>query len=133
MKMHALPAEFKTPSKSDQHASYCGSMVDLVAYAKKKHVQGGMSTTQVRNWIKKHDMVPLWLKDVQWSVDHIVSDKLGGHPWPHNYFLSKSLPPHAHTHRTGPQVRLPRTDETDTTARDRCCPRSAQITQLGVW
>jgi hypothetical protein len=66
-------------------------MVELVAYAKKNHTPGGMSTTQVRNWLKKNkEMVPRWLQDQEWSVDHIVADKLGGPPWPHNYFISES-------------------------------------------
>ena len=64
-------------------------MLALVQVARKKHGKaGGMSNRQIRNWLLKNpDYVPTWLKDVEWEVDHIVPDALGGYPWPHNYFL----------------------------------------------
>ena len=76
-------------SREDRLAAYCGNMISLVTYARQKHAKtGGMSTKQVRNWLRKNpDYVPKWLQGTDFEVDHIVSDKLGGLPWPHNYFL----------------------------------------------
>ena len=47
-----------------------------------------MSSTQVKIWLKKNpDFIPRWLRETEWAVDHIISDKLGGHPWPFDYFI----------------------------------------------
>tara|TARA_B100000482_G_C12559489_1_gene279500 strand:+ start:117 stop:989 length:873 start_codon:yes stop_codon:yes gene_type:complete len=79
------------PKREDQLASYCGNIPELISYAKGKHgANGGMSTTQVQNWLKKNpDFIPSWLRgaDVEIAVDHILSDNWGGQPWPYNYFL----------------------------------------------
>ena len=84
------------PSREARLASYCGSMLALVTFAKKYGKKGGISTAQVRNWLVKNPgYVPKWLEGQAWEVDHIMSDKFGGLPWPHNYFL---LPKSANRH-----------------------------------
>ena len=76
------------PSREARLASYCGSMLELVNFAKRYGKKGGISTKQVRNWLLKNpEFVPSWLRGLDWEVDHILSDRLGGLPWPHNYFL----------------------------------------------
>ena len=81
--------ELGWPTREFQLASYCGDMHELIKYAKEKHgTTGGMSSTQVKNWLKKNpDFIPRWLRETEWAVDHIISDKLGGHPWPFDYFI----------------------------------------------
>ena len=84
----AWQPELKFPDRGDQLESYCGNMPDLIKFAKAKHATGGMTNTQVKNWLKQHPHnIPKWLRNATWSVDHIVSDKVGGNPWPHNYFI----------------------------------------------
>jgi hypothetical protein len=76
------------PSREARLASYCGAMLALVTFAKKHSKTGGISTTKVRNWLKKHpEYVPSWLEGQEWEVDHIVSDNVGGLSWPHNYCI----------------------------------------------
>ena len=77
------------PEREDQNASYCGDMHELIVFARAKYAtSGGMSTTQVKRWLEKNpSFIPRWLRGKEWAVDHVVSDKLGAHPWPYNYFL----------------------------------------------
>jgi len=87
------------PTAHDQASSYCGNMPSLISYYEEKNLStsGGMKPDHVKKWLKNNpDQVPEWLRRL-WndnpkkvSVDHIIPDKLGGHPWPHNYFLMPS-------------------------------------------
>jgi hypothetical protein len=83
------PPELWPKTREDRLGAYCGNMIALVHHAKKKHgTTGGMSNTQVHNWLKKNPAyIPTWLHGVEFEVDHIISDKVGGIPWPHNFFL----------------------------------------------
>lgn len=83
------PPELWPQTREDRLGAYCGNMIALVNHAKKKHgTTGGMSNTQVHNWLKKNPAyIPKWLHGVEFEVDHIISDKVGGIPWPHNFFL----------------------------------------------
>ncbi len=53
-------------------------MHELIKYAKEKHgTTGGRSSTQLKKWLKKNpDFIPRWLRETEWAVDHIISDKL---------------------------------------------------------
>ena len=71
---------------------YLGGCAPLMTYAKEKHGsqgQGGMTTAQVRAWLKKNpDCVPHALRNVAWHIDHIVPEcynPLGN--WPTNFFI----------------------------------------------
>lgn len=83
------PIPQRTLTRSQQLESYCGMVEELVAHARTNFsTTGGMGTTAVRNWYMKNPhFIPEWLRDKEWTVDHIVSDNLGGFPWPYNYFL----------------------------------------------
>ena len=85
------------PNAHDQASSYCGNMPGLISHYEEKNLStsGGMKPSHVKNWLSEdpENRVPDWLKPL-WnddpkkvSADHIIPDKLGGHPWPHNYFL----------------------------------------------
>jgi len=90
----------KWPEAHDQFQSYCGNMPGLMSYYEEKNLstRGGMMPSHVKTWLSQdpENRVPKWLKRL-WdkdprnvSADHIIPDKLGGHPWPHNYFLMPS-------------------------------------------
>ena len=83
------PPQLWPNGREDRLAAYCGNMMALVNHAKRKHGStGGMSNTQVHNWLKKNpSYIPTWLRGVEFEVDHIISDKVGGNPWPHNFFV----------------------------------------------
>jgi len=76
-------------TRAQQLESYCGSVPELINHARDKFsTTGGMSTTAVRKWyLKNTEFIPEWLRDKEWTVDHIISDHIGGYPYPYNYFL----------------------------------------------
>lgn len=93
----ATPEVAGPMSREDRLASYCGNNAELINFARRKHGKtGGMSNTQVRNWLKKNpEYIPAWLKDTNWEVDHIISHAVGGMPWPYNFFIMpKSMNAH---------------------------------------
>lgn len=72
----------------DRWEGYCGGIPELVKFAKKHGNSGGMSTLQVQKWYKRNPhKLPTWLRGHPFSVDHLISDKLGGHPFVFNYFV----------------------------------------------
>lgn len=66
---------------------YLGNIPELVRHSNDNYPTG-MTTKQVRSWLDKHPhRVPSFLKHVDWAVDHIVPDNLGGVSHPYNFFL----------------------------------------------
>ena len=87
---HAADRERRQRARSshDRWEGYCGGIPELVKFAKKHGNSGGMSTLQVQNWYKRNPhKLPTWLQGHAFSVDHLISDKLGGHPFVFNYFV----------------------------------------------
>lgn len=87
------------PTREQQFGASCGQNSALVTYAKQQygHVgSGGMSTTKVATWYKRHmDQVPSHLQGREFGnkpgnlqVCHIISDAIGGAPWVFNYVIA---------------------------------------------
>lgn len=78
-------------SKPQQFECYLGNCAPLMLYARERYGEpgsGGITTRQVRAWLKANpSYVPEHLRDTDFHVDHIISDGVGGHSWPLNYFL----------------------------------------------
>ena len=78
-------------TRGDRLESSCGQIPELVAYAKRYALKGGISTVQVNRWFKKNpQFLPKWLHGQVVECDHVIPDALGGHPWVYNYFLMPS-------------------------------------------
>lgn len=77
--------------KDQQFAAYLGNVAPLMLHARERYGQpgsGGMTTRQVRAWLNAHpEFIPAHLAGIEWHVDHIIGDNVGGHNWPANYFL----------------------------------------------
>ena len=77
-----------------QFACYLGNCAPLMLHARERYGDagtGGMTTRQVRAWLKANPQyIPEHLRSVDFHVDHIVSDGIGGQNWPLNYFLMPS-------------------------------------------
>lgn len=78
-------------TKEEQFASYLGNCAPLMMYARERYGDagvGGITTRQVRAWLKANPQyIPEHLRGADFHVDHLVSDGVGGHNWPLNYFL----------------------------------------------
>ena len=71
---------------------YLGNCAPLMKHARENYGtagQGGMSTTQVRNWLKRNpEHIPAALRDIKWHIDHVVPESLNPVAnWPSNYFI----------------------------------------------
>lgn len=91
---HCVSPSLKEPvalTKEQQFESYLGNCAPLMLYARDRYGEsgvGGMTTRQVRAWLKANpQFIPAHLVDIDFHVDHIIGDNVGGHSWPLNYFL----------------------------------------------
>lgn len=90
----AVSPSLRTPAaltKEQQFNCYMGNCAPLMLYARDRYGDsgtGGITTRQVRAWLKANpQFVPEHLRAVDFHVDHIVGDGVGGQNWPLNYFL----------------------------------------------
>lgn len=90
----AISPSLKQPTplnKEQQFACYLGNCAPLMLYARERYGDagvGGITTRQVRAWLKANpQFIPDHLRSIEFHVDHIVGDGIGGQNWPLNYFL----------------------------------------------
>ena len=90
----AVSPSLKAPvplTKEQQFACYLGNCAPLMMYARERYGEagvGGITTRQVRAWLKANpDFVPEHLRGVEFHIDHIIGDGVGGQSWPLNYFI----------------------------------------------
>jgi len=86
------PLKIPTPlTKEQQFECYLGNCAPLMMYARERYGDlgaGGITTRQVRAWLKANPQyIPEHLLGIEFHVDHIVGDGIGGHSWPLNFFL----------------------------------------------
>ena len=78
-------------SKEQQFSCYLGNCAPLMMHARERYGDvgtGGITTRQVRAWLKANPrFIPEHLRGIDFHVDHIVGDGIGGQNWPLNYFL----------------------------------------------
>ena len=120
----APPSRFPTPTQREQRASYCGNQsrmgVELrrwaLAYANCRcgphcpatcpcckgegescpHDRGGITSQKVHERLKRHPhLIPEHLRGIDWGVDHVIPNEVGGVSWIDNYYL---MPKDANSH-----------------------------------
>jgi len=98
-----MPFEIKLPEPTAEQwinnmtditrfQGYLGNCAPLMKHAREKYGgagQGGMSTTQVRAWLKKNpEHIPDAFKSIKFHIDHIIPESLNPVAnWPSNYFV----------------------------------------------